>query len=221
MGKRINFIAFSSLLILIILGIWLLYSHGFISDSKKITDFIRDFGTWAYAVYFLIVLLEVVLAPIPGAILYSIGGILFGTLVGGTIALAANIIGAGIAFYIGKNILLDDGERDKSNYLDRMITKYGSLSIFFLRINPLTSSDVFSFLAGFLKMNFKKFLIATSLALAPLIYIQSYIGEEILLENKALMTVFIVASIIFIIFLLFLALHTKLSKWMSRDSEEN
>lgn len=217
MGKRINFIAFSSLLILIILGIWVLYSQGFISDPAKITNFIDGFGPWAYAVYFVIVLLEVVLAPIPGAILYPIGGILFGTLVGGTIALVANILGAGIAFYIGKNILLDDGERDKTNYLDRMITKYGAFSIFFLRINPLTSSDVFSFLAGFLKMDFKKFLIATSLALAPLIYIQSYIGEEILLENKALMTVFIVASVIFIIFLLFLALHTKLSKWTAKE----
>ncbi len=205
MGRKIDI--FALVVIIFLLGIiaYFLYSNDLISNPDVLIDFIRNFGVFSYFAFFFIVILEVVVAPIPGAILYTVGGILFGPLLGGTIALVANIIGAIIAFYIGKKIILDEETIKKKDKLDKMINKYGGYSIFFLRINPITSSDIFSFLAGILRMDFKKFILGTTLALIPLIYVQSYLGEEIFLKSKALFSILIIASIFYVIgFILFL-----------------
>jgi uncharacterized membrane protein YdjX (TVP38/TMEM64 family) len=169
----------------------------------------------------MIVILEVVVAPIPGAILYTIGGILFGSFIGGTLALLANIIGAAIAFYIGKSLVFYEGETEKRDFLDKMVNKYGGYAIFLLRINPLTSSDVFSFLSGFLKMNFKKFMIGTTLGLLPLIYFQSYLGGEIFTQNQTLFNIFIIASVIYIIIFIYFILNKNSLKWIQKKLFSN
>ena len=221
MGRKID--AFALIVIIFLLGViaYFLYSNDLISNPDVMLNFIRNFGVFSYFAFFFIVVLEVVVAPIPGAILYTVGGILFGPLLGGTIAFVANIIGSTIAFYIGKKIILDEETLKKKDRLDKMINQYGGYSIFLLRINPLTSSDIFSFLAGVLRMDFKKFILGTTLALAPLVYIQSYLGEEIFLKSKILFSVLIIASIIYVIgFVLFL-IKKKLIKAPEIKSKED
>ena len=213
---------FALVVVIFLLGViaYFLYSNKLISNPEVLIGFIRGFGIWSYLAFFLLVILEVVVAPIPGTILYITGGILFGSFLGGTIALIANIAGAAIAFYIGKKIILDEEEIKRKSHLDKMIHKYGAHSIFFLRINPLTSSDVFSFLAGFLRMNFRKFIIATSIALAPLIYIQAYIGEEIFLKNKIIFSILIAVSIIYLIAFVDFILDRKIIKMIKKTVKE-
>jgi len=221
MGRKID--VFALIVIIFLLGIiaYFLYSNDLISNPDVLINFIRNFGVFSYFAFFLIVVLEVVVAPIPGAIIYTVGGILFGPLLGGTLALVANIIGSVIAFYIGKKIILDEEAIKKKDRLDKMVSKYGGYSIFLLRVNPLTSSDIFSFLAGVLRMDFKKFILGTTLALAPLVYLQSYLGEEIFLKSKALFSVLIIASIVYVIgFILFL-IKKKLIKAPEIKSKED
>lgn len=219
MGRKIDI--FALIVIITLLGIiaYFLYSSGLISNPDSMINFIQGFGALSYLVFFLIVILEVVVAPIPGTILYTVGGILFGPLLGGTLALVANIIGAIIAFYIGKKIILDEEEIKKKDRLDKMINKYGGYSIFFLRINPLTSSDIFSFLAGTLRMDFKKFILGTTLALAPLVYVQSYLGEEIFLKSKILFSALVIVSIAYIIAFIFFLIRKRLIKY-SKDNDD-
>ncbi|HEX2524482.1 MAG TPA: hypothetical protein VHP35_20400, partial [Terriglobia bacterium] len=50
----------------------------------------HSYGTVAPGVYLLVVIAEVILAPIPGTLLYLPGGLVFGWLVGGSVYLAGN-----------------------------------------------------------------------------------------------------------------------------------
>jgi len=82
--------------------------------------------------------------------------------------------------------------------------------------NPFTSSDVFSYLAGISKMNFKKFLIGTTLGLIPLIYIQSYLGEEIITKNELLFNIFLIISLIYVLIFIYLIIRKGLFGWIMK-----
>lgn len=184
---------FAVFLIFIIISLfaWFIYSyinHGFIyslieGDVDSLTSLISGFGIWSYIIFILLIILEAVFAPIPPLILYIAGGTIFGGLLGGALALLGNIIGAAFAFQVshhyGKEKILPKIPKGLRKRFDRFSNKYGPQSIFFLRVNPLTSSDVFSYLAGLTSMNFYKFLIGTTLGLLPIVFLQTYLGEQV------------------------------------------
>ena len=56
-------------------------------------------------------MVEVVVAPIPGTMLYAPGGVIFGGFLGGLLSLAGNVIGAGIACRLMRAFLGDRAEK--------------------------------------------------------------------------------------------------------------
>ena len=196
------------------------YSNNLISDPISILGFIEQFKGLSYLVFFLLILLEVIVAPIPGAVLYAIGGALFGTVIGGTIGLVANIFGSALAYYIGDKIVIEK-KSERMMQLDHMVEKYGGYALFFLRINPFTSSDAFSYLAGIVKMDFKKFIVGTTLGLIPLIYLQSYFGGFLLETNNIISTIFIFACAIYLAVFIYLLFDKNLVKWIKEKLFHN
>ena len=57
-------------------------------------------GALGPIIYIVAVVLEVVIAPIPGTLLYAPAGAIFGGLVGGTLSLIGNVIGAMVATFL-------------------------------------------------------------------------------------------------------------------------
>ncbi len=60
---------------------------------QKLRHFFAECGHFAPVVYFAMETIEVIIAPIPGLMLYAPGGAIFGPALGGTLSLAGNIIG--------------------------------------------------------------------------------------------------------------------------------
>ena len=100
---------FASIFIIIILGCaWsfatggimnTLLSPGVSGDSRLagVREYFESWGAAGPLAYMVVVIVEVVLAPIPGTLLYLPGGVIFGWAVGGMASLAGNVIGAGLA----------------------------------------------------------------------------------------------------------------------------
>lgn len=200
--------------VFIILGILLIlylsinsyFSGGFVKyvfdgDLDAVITQILSYGNWSYAIFFGLIILESVLAPFPPLLLYIAGGTLFGGFISGSIALAANIVGAGIAFKIshhyGKEKLLPKIPKPLKKKFDHASEKYGPLSIFILRVNPITSSDLFSYLAGLTNMKFNKFLISTGIGLLPIVYLQTYLGEQIQ-SNPAIAKISMIIGVLYV-----------------------
>jgi uncharacterized membrane protein YdjX (TVP38/TMEM64 family) len=177
------------------------------SDLDSIVDYINSFGALAAIVLVLLTIVEVVAAPIPPLILYIAAGLIFGTVYGGSLVLLGNIIGAIIAFFIGRKFgryyVEKKVSKKKREDFDRFSSKYGGFAIFFLRINPITSSDIFSYLSGLTKMRFSSFVIGTALGLAPLVYFQTYIGSDLIKGNPFLSLVFIWAGVFYLALFLY------------------
>ncbi len=218
MKKTMNFLKrhWKLFLILLLFLSWIFYSYfnekivfSIVNqDIDKIINFVNSFGAFAEIIFVLLVILEVVFAPIPPLILYFAAGILFGSFLGGILILFGNLIGAGIDFQIARNLgrkfiekRIDYKKRKK---FDKFSEKYGNLSIFLLRINPLTTSDLFSYLAGLSKMKIFPFLISTGLGLIPLIFIQTYFGDIFVKNSPFLILIFLIIGIIYLLLFFYL-----------------
>ena len=147
-------------------------------------DFFARFGLWAPVVYLLMVTVEVVVAPLPGLMLYAPGGVLFGAVTGGAMALGGNILGAGIACQVTRSVttswLAEFRQPEKQTEIQSAVERRGPLLIFLLRINPLTSSDLVSYAAGLTRIPVWKVMAATGLAMAPLCFAQAWLAEGLL-----------------------------------------
>ena len=168
-------------------GIVGLMLRGDLSAADKL-DLLRDFfatlGPAAPFVYVVIVTIEVVVAPIPGTLLYAPAGVIFGGFWGGTLSLIGNVVGAGLSFILGRALGRAAFEsfvehEHLENYEERLADN-GALVIFLLRVNPLTSSDLVSYAAGLTSMSLWKMIVGTTLGMALLCYAQAYLAEGLL-----------------------------------------
>jgi uncharacterized membrane protein YdjX (TVP38/TMEM64 family) len=210
MHKRKIHISWGLIIFLIILIIFSLYSYfseGVVSilmesDIDSLLSYLSSFERWAVFIFIFLVVLEVLFALIPPMVLYMAGGIMFGPFLGGLYGLIGNILGAGMAFQISRHWIREHVQQKVPNRVkkkfDRASEKHGPLAVFILRINPLTTTDLVSYIAGISKMKFWKFLLSTAIGLTPLIFVESYLGESIK-DNPLLFKMFIILSILYVI----------------------
>jgi len=220
--KFIHFFKKHYVVILIILLLCLVFyysysSKGIIyfisnSDEDSMVQFVSSFGVFSYLIFIFLVVLEVVLAPIPALALYVAGGALFGTFLGSVLALIGNIIGAIIAFWIarkfGRNFVekrIDPIVRKK---FDNFSEKYGGFALFLLRVNPFSSSDIFSYISGLSNMRIRTFILGTGLGLIPMIFVQAYFGEAFVKTHQVLYAVLIWMSMVYLLVFVYLIWRT-------------
>ena len=97
-------------------------------DPRWVREFFGHFGPWAPAVYMLIVVVEVIVAPIPGVPVYAAGGLALGGWLGGLLGAAANAVGAMMACLLSRSIAVL--RWDSTSRLARLVERRGSWMIF-------------------------------------------------------------------------------------------
>lgn len=171
---------------------------------ERLKDYFVSFGAMAPLVYVLFVVVEVVVAPIPGLMLYAPGGVVFGPVQGGALSLAGNVIGAGLACSLtrtlGTNWLSRFFDADKLERIQGEVETRGMLLVFLLRLNPLTSSDIVSYAAGFTRMPVWKVMLATGCGMAPLCFVQAWLAESLLTAFPRLIYPLLMACMIYLVF---------------------
>lgn len=195
------------IIILLICG-FLVYSYltkGFFysivnMNQEGLIDFILSFKQISFLIYILLIVVGIIFAPIHPFIFYVVGAIVFGPFLSWALIMIGVSIGSSIAFKLskkyGRSFIEKHVPEKHISKFDKLSEKYGAISIFILRVNPLTSSDVWSYAAGMTKIKFSRFLIWTLLGLAPAIFLQTYFGKEIG-ENPLLFKIFIGIAIIY------------------------
>lgn len=151
---------------------------------QRLQQFFERSGGLAPLVYFVFVTVEVVVAPLPGLMLYAPGGVLFGGFSGGLLALAGNVAGAGLACCMTRSLsggrLLSLVAPESRETVQQALERRGAWLIFLLRLNPLTSSDLVSYAAGFTRIPVWKVMLATLAGMAPLCFAQAFLAESLL-----------------------------------------
>jgi uncharacterized membrane protein YdjX (TVP38/TMEM64 family) len=168
-GWHVALLAVAGTLILTVLHSPTLRSHigqvaVFVSDldTAEIRDWILSFGAWAPAVYFLVVVAQVIASPIPAAPIMLAGGLLFGVWQGFTLSMAGSVIGSIVVFFAarrwGKPLVIRLVGENKFQILAGRLDADGwwLLVIYLL---PLTPDDAVCALAGLSQVSFRRFLI--------------------------------------------------------------
>ncbi len=198
---------------------WSYFTGGFAAvilspsfDGEAKVEYIQDYflawGSLAPLVYVLIVTLEVVIAPIPGTLLYVPGGLIFGWQIGGLATLAGNVIGAVICAGVSRSLGRPYAERffarESLARYDALLSRNAIWVILLLRINPLTSSDLVSYAAGLTSMPIWKVAVGTLLGIGPLCFLQAYFAEELFTRFPALLYPLVIVSVLYVAYVVWL-----------------
>ncbi len=177
-----------------------------LGDSGQAIDALRAaldrWGPLAPVVYVAAVVIEVLVAPIPGTLLYAPAGALFGGLMGGTLSLIGNTLGAAIACGVGGAIgeaaLARRVDGTKAAQYREAIRARGLWVVLLLRVNPLTSSDIVSYMAGAVGVPVWRVALGTFIGMAPLCYAQAYLAEQIFEILPGAVYVLVVAGLLYV-----------------------
>lgn len=206
------------IIIIVILGfsIYSYFTKGIMfsivhQDVGEAISFFDSLGAFTEIFFIFLVILEVTLAPIPPLTLYIVGGILFGAFWGGILTLVGNIIGAVIDFEIARNYGKKFAEESinpkvKARF-DKFTSKYGGFSIFLLRVNPFTTTDLISYIAGLTNIKRRNFVLGTLFGLIPLIFVQTYLGDAFVRQNKVLYSIVVAISIIYLVLIVYFIIN--------------
>lgn len=178
-------------------------------DNEAALDALREalfrWGPLAPAVYVAAVVVEVLVAPIPGTLLYAPAGALFGGFYGGLLSLLGNTIGAAIACAVGRSLgepaITPRLEGSRLGAHIEAIRARGLWVILLLRVNPLTSSDLVSYTAGALGVPVSRVALGTFIGMAPLCFAQAYLAEQIFRILPGAVWVLIGAGLLYVAFL--------------------
>ncbi len=177
-----------------------------LGDSGQALDALRAaldrWGRLAPVVYVAAVVIEVLVAPVPGTLLYAPAGALFGGLMGGTLSLIGNTLGAaiacGVGSAVGEDALARRVEGTKAAQYRDAIRARGLWVVLLLRVNPLTSSDIVSYMAGAVGVPVWRVALGTFIGMAPLCYAQAYLAEQIFEILPGAVYVLAVAGLLYV-----------------------
>lgn len=186
-----------------------------VNNSTNFQDYLLGLGVWSQVAFVGSVLLELLIAFIPGYIIYPVGAAVFGFEQTVLLVLLGNFIGASVSFWIGQRwgqpLLRKFISAKHIKKFEDYMQKHGSLAIFFLKLNPLTSLDIWNYLAGASGMQFWKFSVANMIGITPLVIVSALIGEEAFTIAPQLLGVLVLITIMYIIWFL-LNLPRKIAK---------
>jgi uncharacterized membrane protein YdjX (TVP38/TMEM64 family) len=194
-------------------GLWSLTTGGFASIAlppgtdgpdrvRDIQAYFESWGTAAPLIYIAIVIMEVVVAPIPGTMLYLPGGLIFGWIVGGATSLVGNVIGAGLCCLIARSFGRPYVERfftaESLAKYDDLLSRNALWLIILLRVNPLTSADLVSYAAGLTSVRIWRVMLGTLIGMAPLCFLQAYFAEALFTRFPTLLYPLAIVSIVYL-----------------------
>jgi uncharacterized membrane protein YdjX (TVP38/TMEM64 family) len=180
-----------------------------ISGDARLTgvrEYFESWGAFAPLAYVAVVIVEVILAPIPGTLLYLPGGVIFGWFIGGLASLTGNVAGAGIACQImrslGRSYIEPYLERSQLRKYEEVIEARSLWIIFLLRVNPLTSSDLVSYAAGLTRIPVWKVMLGTMFGMMPLCFLQAYFAQEVFTVFPGLIYPLVFIGIVYLLYVI-------------------
>lgn len=149
-------------------------------DFQVVKEFVAQYGAYAMAVSFLLMILQSVIAPLPAFLITFANANLFGWWQGAILSWSSAMAGAAVCFYIARILGRDVVEKLTSKtglkQIDDFFDKYGKHGILIARLFPFISFDIVSYAAGLTSMGFCGFFIATGIGQLPATIVYSYVG---------------------------------------------
>jgi len=167
----------------IVSGYIILYKSGILntlSSVHSLKEYILSTKEKGVLVYILIQLAQVIIVPIPAAIICIVGSMIYGPLLSGIYCSIGVLIGSYISFLIGKtfgykivNWIVGKENTDKYS---EIIRKRGGFFLILAFPLPMFPDDILCLISGITNMNFKTFFWITLVTRPIGVICMSYFG---------------------------------------------
>lgn len=163
---------------------WLSNIFSLFSNQEELKEYVKSFGIWAPLIFFIIQVVQVIVAPIPGNVTTLVGGALFGWVQGFILGQSGIIIGSILAFYLariyGKPLVLKFVSQKTYDKYNRLFTGKGFLILLFIFLVPFFPDDALCLLAGLSTMPIGTFLILILVGRTPINFVTCLVGDGLL-----------------------------------------
>tara|TARA_R100000935_G_scaffold57877_1_gene93059 strand:- start:2666 stop:3376 length:711 start_codon:yes stop_codon:yes gene_type:complete len=178
------------------------------SDNKtRVSDWVGQFGFWGPFLIIVLMLVQMFLFVIPSALIMIVCILAYGPYWGsllavGGVGIAASVgyaLGAYLGPYIVNKII---GVKTKEK-IEGFVNDYGIWAIIIARISPILSNDATSFVAGVLRMGYRKFIVATIAGIIPLTLALAYLGGDFQRLKTGLIWISVISLFILIVYIIY------------------
>lgn len=153
------------------------------NDEAQVKQWVEGFGWFGPIVIVLAMVIQMFLLVIPTILLMVVTILAYGPLWGSIIIYIAIFIASSVGFWLGRyfgdSLIIPLLGKSSTKKVTGFIKNYGFWAVVITRVNPFLSNDAISFVAGILKMGYWKFILATTVGIAPLITLIALTGENI------------------------------------------
>ena len=158
----------------------------FIEVISKLFLQIMDFLDWLMHFlgllgYFLVLVLQAIIAPIPSEATLMLGGWSYGFFLGGLVGWLGTTTGSVITFFIsrkgGRPIVVKLVGEKSVSFADKWFERWGGWAVLFGRLIPFIPFDAISYGAGLTKIDFRSFIIASTLGGIPRSFFYAWLGH--------------------------------------------
>jgi uncharacterized membrane protein YdjX (TVP38/TMEM64 family) len=187
-----------------------------IRDPRQLKELIMSYGKYGILVLIGIQIVQVIIFFIPGGFVQIAGGYIYGALLATVISIIGTVLGSAIIFKIanrlGKPFITKVVSKKDMRFFRKILqlghdegddhkSKNRSLAIIFLLyLIPGIPKDVLGYICGITDISFRDFILYSTVARIPGVFISSYFGSKIFLGNKiVLILIAVVMSMLFIL----------------------
>lgn len=173
----------AAVMVILLLLVTLILWRWLASFSQEgLRDYIRSFGAAGWLVFLVLQILQVFIALIPGELLESAAGFVFGPIVGTLLCYAGIVIASSLVFALTRKFGIKLVEvfvsREKINQLRFLNTeKKRDLLIFLAFFIPGTPKDLLTYFVGLTEIKFRTFLAISLVARIPSVVTSTFGGH--------------------------------------------
>lgn len=182
------------------------------NDRQRISQWVSNFGFWGPIAIVLCMIVQMFLFVVPSVLLMIVAVVAYGQFWGAIISTASVMVAATFGYLFGRwigpvTIYKMIGEK-KEKKIEHYVEHYGLWAVVATRATPLLSNDAISFVAGLVKMNYWRFILATAAGIIPLSILVAFIGQN----NDRLKTGMIWMSVISVAAFMVFFIYKKVKK---------
>lgn len=163
----------------------------FVSEPQKFRSWVESFGIWGRLIFVGMIVLQVVVAIIPGEPFEMAAGYAFGTLEGTLLCILGAVIGSIIIFLLVRKfgimlveVFFSREKIDSLKFLKN--TKKLTLIFFIIMLIPGTPKDLLSYFAPLTKMRLKNWVLIVAMSRIPSVITSTISGDALGSENYIL-----------------------------------
>jgi len=190
-------------------------------DAAALRDWILSFEAFSAVVYFLVVVAQVIVSPIPAGPVTFAGAMIFGVPRGLALSMAGSVVGSALVFAAARRwgqplVIRLVGERTYYKYSGRLDT--GGWWLLAILLVPFMPDDAACALAGLSAISFRRFLLFVVVGRLPGATLTALLASDLLTRSAA---GWIVAGMVLVALLALGFVYRKpLESWILRRADE-